>query len=61
VAHYNDIARLAVLGSAPSECWKASISKPFTGAEVRYFTEDDIDTAREWVSRQPASGASHSG
>lgn len=51
VAHYNDVARLAIVGRDPSQHWMAAVSKPFTAAEVKYYSLDDIEMAREWVGR----------
>lgn len=49
VAHYNDVARLALVGSDPSQHWMATVSKPLTSADVKYYSFDDIDAARKWV------------
>lgn len=49
VKHYRDVNRLALVGKDQSESWMATVSKPFTGAKVKYFTEEDIEGAREWV------------
>ena len=47
--HYNDIRRLAVVSDDPSKSWLASIAKPFTRADVRFFPTTSIDAAKEWL------------
>jgi hypothetical protein len=54
VTHYNDVARLAVVGKDPSQHWMATVSRPFTAAQVKYYSFDDIDMAREWVAERSA-------
>lgn len=49
VAHYNDVERLAVVGEDTSREWMATISKPFSAADIKYFTEAQLDDARNWV------------
>ena len=49
VRHYRDIARLALVGRDDSQKWMATLSRPFTGAEVRYFSHDELTAARDWV------------
>jgi hypothetical protein len=51
VAHYNDVARLAIVGKDPSQHWMATVSKPFTAAQVKYYSFEDIAMAREWVAQ----------
>lgn len=47
--HYSDISRLALIADNDSKKWLATLSKPFTKAEVAFYTEDNIETARQWV------------
>lgn len=47
--HFGDIGRLAIVGEEAGAEWIASLSRPFTGAEVRYFGEDEIAAARRWI------------
>lgn len=47
--HYNDVSRLALLAENPNKEWLATISSPFTGAEVKFFTLDAHETARRWT------------
>ena len=50
VRHYGDISRLALVGKDSSQKWMATISKPFTGAEIKFYLEKDIESARQWVT-----------
>ena len=47
--HYNDVDRLALVSEDEGEGWMATVSRPFTRAEVKHFVSDDIDRARRWV------------
>ena len=49
VKHYGDVARFALVARQPTKDWVASLSRPFTAADVKFFTADDIDLARSWV------------
>ncbi len=49
IKHYNHISRLALVAEDMGKQWMATLSKPFTSAEVRFFSEDAHETAREWV------------
>ena len=55
VKHYNDVGRLALVGDSTSDKWMAKLSKPFTGAEVKYFEQGDIEAARQWATGAAAS------
>jgi SpoIIAA-like len=50
VRHYGDVSRIALVGKNPSQEWMATISKPFTKAEVKFYLEEDADSARQWVT-----------
>jgi len=50
VAHFNDVERLAIVGEDTSQEWMATLAKPFTTAEVKYFQQAELDSARRWVS-----------
>lgn len=43
------IERLAFIGSQEWQMWMAKICKPFTRAEIQYFTADDAQDAWAWV------------
>lgn len=55
VKHYRDIARFALVGEDWTKNWLATVSEPFTAADIRYFIERDIEGARDWVCGVPAS------
>lgn len=48
--HFNDIDRIAVLGESRKEKIITEFTKPFTGAEVRFFHTAEIDEAKKWLS-----------
>jgi hypothetical protein len=47
--HFNHIERVAIVGEKNWQKWMASFCKPFTTAQVRYFTFDQLDAANEWI------------
>jgi hypothetical protein len=53
IAHFGDVDRLAIVGAVPMNHWMATLSKPFTSAEVHYYGLDEIEKAREWVRDLP--------
>jgi hypothetical protein len=52
--HFNHVERLAIVGEKAWHKWMASFCKPFTTAEVRYFTLDELDAARAWINEVEA-------
>ena len=50
VRHYSDVSRLALVGNDSSQEWLATLSKPFTGAEVKFYGENETDAAQQWVT-----------
>lgn len=61
VTRGDDFGRIAVLGESTLEEWGTILSKPFFGAEVRYFDLGDRAAARAWLAEDrptPASVAS---
>ena len=48
--HFNQIERLAVVGEQTWHKWMTGFCRPFTSAEVRYFTDDQLEDARAWLS-----------
>jgi hypothetical protein len=50
VKHFNDVSRIAMVGDQAWQKWMAEVCRPFTTAKVRFFSEDDMQAAREWVS-----------
>lgn len=53
VAHYDDVGRLAIVGSVPLDHWIATLAKPFTSAIVQQYTISEIEAAREWIRDLP--------
>ena len=51
--HYTQIERLAIVGDKTWHKWMTMFYRPFKTAKVRYFTMDQLDTARAWV-KEPA-------
>jgi hypothetical protein len=47
--HYRDVSRLALVADNPDKEWLATLARPFTAAEVRFFPIAAHETAREWV------------
>jgi hypothetical protein len=50
VKHYKDISRLALVGEDSSKSWLATLSKPFTAADVEFYPLSEIHSARDWVT-----------
>jgi hypothetical protein len=48
--HSNEIKRVAVVGDKKWEEWGASLSRMFTGTDVRYFDQSEAVKAREWIA-----------
>ncbi len=53
VAHSNGIRRLAIVGTVPLNHWMAALSKPFTSADVQYYSLAEIEEARVWIRDLP--------
>jgi hypothetical protein len=51
LTHLNSFRKVAIVGDKKWEEWIATISKPFTSAEVKYFYEPQREEALAWVSR----------
>ena len=49
VKHFNDIVRVAMVGETKWQQWMATFCKPFTAAKVRYFSENELAKATEWL------------
>ena len=50
VKHFNHIERLAIVGEKSWHKWMTGFCKPFTTAEIRYFTFDQLDEAHVWLN-----------
>ncbi len=48
--HVNDFRKVAIVGDKKWEEWIATMIKPFTTAEVKFFNELHRDEAMTWVS-----------
>lgn len=48
--HYRDLERLAIIGDRTWERVMASVFKPFTQGEVRYFDQSESNAAHEWIA-----------
>jgi len=47
--HYADIERIAMVGDKKWQKGMATVCKPFTKAKIRYFGEDEMSGAHEWI------------
>ena len=47
--HENDFDRIAVVGSNQLERWMTAMEAPFLSAEVRFFDEDQLGEAWDWL------------
>jgi flavodoxin len=56
IRHFRDIERLAVVGEAAWQKWMSRFCKPFTRAEIRYYTHDQLEEANDWL-RVPVHSA----
>lgn len=54
VRHFDDVARLAIVGEKKWEQGMAMFCKPFTTASVRYFDKAELDEAKTWVADSAA-------
>ena len=49
-SRFSKIDRVGIVGASELQKWMAFFSKPFTLAEVKYFTTEEEAEARKWVS-----------
>jgi len=49
IKHFSDVERLAIIGESKWHEATTRFFKPFTRAEVRYFTHEQADEARRWI------------
>ena len=49
VKHFHDIERIAVIGETTWQAWMTTFFRPFTAAQVRYFTPEQAAQARAWI------------
>lgn len=50
VKHFNQIERLAIAGEQTWHKYMTGFCRPFSTAQVRYFTLDQLSEARAWVN-----------
>lgn len=50
VKHFSDIERLAMVGDKAWEEGMSFFCRPFTSAEIRYFSHHELERAREWIT-----------
>lgn len=55
--HFSDVERLALVGNTKWEKGMATFCKPFTTADVKFFTPDDLGEARRWLQELPIASA----
>ena len=56
IKHFDDMEKLAVVGSKGWERWITVFSKPFTSAKIRFFDQADAAEASHWLE-EVAKGA----
>jgi hypothetical protein len=49
VRRYSDVSRLALVAEDRDKQWMATLSKPFTAADVKFYPRDEIEAARRWI------------
>jgi hypothetical protein len=52
VKHFNDIERLAIVGSKKWQKGMAVFCRPFTTATIRYFDTTEYQLAEAWISER---------
>jgi len=50
--HFKDISRLAIVGETKWEHGMAVFCRPFTTARIRYFDQNQLEEARQWLSEE---------
>jgi hypothetical protein len=50
--HFNHIERLAIVGEKTWHKWMTGFCKPFTTAQVRYYTLEQVGQARAWLNER---------
>ncbi len=51
-AQRDDIERLAIVGDTGWEEWLARIYKPLLSAQIKYFSQRDLEVASRWISAE---------
>ena len=47
--HFSDVQRIAVVGEGAWDRILTALSRPFTAGEVKFFSESEIQAARQWA------------
>ncbi len=47
--HFRDIGKIAMVGDRKWEQGMATVCKPFTTAQIKYFDKKDVTEARKWI------------
>ena len=50
-AHFNEYGKMAMVGDKKWQGWIAQFMKPFTNAEIDYFSLEDRKTAKQWIKK----------
>jgi len=61
VRHHDDFSRIAVVGESTLEEWGVTLSKPFFGAEMRFFPVEESGEAEAWLQESAAAPGSVGG
>lgn len=54
--HQDDMECVAVVGEKNWEAWATKLSQPFLKADMRFFTPDQSDAVRKWITA-PRAGS----
>lgn len=49
IKHASDMERIAMIGEKKWQEWMAKFCIPFTKAKLKYFEQNQIDEAQQWV------------
>jgi hypothetical protein len=60
LAHFRDVARLAIVGDRKWQRGMAVFCRPFTTAKIKYFHHADLEAARAWLE-EPATRTASTG
>ena len=52
--HFSDVQRVAVVGEGAWDRILSALSRPFTAGEVKFFNENELQGARQWVGAASA-------
>ena len=58
MAHHDDVRRVAMVGDRAWQKCMTAISAPFASAELRYFRQDELESARDWAQSGAARAPS---